>query len=225
MFLFKSLFRWIGIFNCVLLGATSVFAQGMVVVYDFFQDFDYDRDGVESYTDPSSGLKLTLESGPYNWESLDAQGAPRLYIQNLGLQMLPGTNGYSMTLTFNKAVRLNSYTNSVINGGESQTDSSDNIIRLSYQNTDYDITNHSFTAGNETHTMPSALGALTINANDPITLTHLNADNKGFIAWEKLSVTVIPEIKNYSLFAGIIYTGAMIIFLALRNRNSSESSG
>lgn len=225
MFLFKSLFRWIGLFNCVLLGATNVFAQGMVVVYDFYDDFAYDYDGEESYTDPSSGLKLTLQSGPYDWESQVSQRAPRLYIEFAGLLMGSGTNGYSMKLTFNKAVRLNSYTNSVIYGGDQDTDSSDNIIRLSYQNTDYDITDHSFSTVSETHTMPSALGALTISANDPITLTHLNGDNKGFIAWEKLSVTVIPEIKNYSLFAGIIYTGAMIIFLALRNRNSSGSSG
>ena len=207
------------VFTAVLLGAQCVWSQSMLVTYDFFNDFDYDHDGVESYTDTASGLRLTLQTGAgFDWEWQDTNNAPKLYIESGGLMIMRGTHRYEMTLTFNKDVQILSYTNNSITGPESHTDNSDNTLRFTYNSVDYDITNHASGDTSQENAILAELKAITIAANTPIQLTHLNPDGRGHIYWKELKIKVIPEHSNYGLYTGMIVSGILILTLAIHQR-------
>ena len=217
--MFKNCKLRVFVFTAVLLGAQSVWSQSMLVTYDFFNDFDYDDDGVESYTDTASGLRLTLQTGDgFDWEWQDINNAPKLYIESGGLMIMRGTHGYEMTLTFNKDVQILSYTNNSITGPVSHTDNSDNTLRFTYNSVDYDIKNHASGDTSQENAILAELKAITIAANTPIQLTHLNPDGSGHIYWKELKVKVIPEHSSYGLFTGMIVSGILILSLAIHQR-------
>jgi hypothetical protein len=128
-----------------------------------------------------------------------------------------GTNGFQLSFSFSKTVRLNTFTTFAGKDGRpSDTDFDDKTLRFTMADGSslFDLTS---AGGNfdrlTTHDFPPSV---TVEANTPVTLTYLDPNEQlRFFQWDKITVQVIPEPGTYALWGGLLI-GAFALYRRLK---------
>lgn len=196
-------FKYLGISALSLSFALNSSAQ--IATFNFDVSNFLDRPSAV-FNDATHDINLTVTAlGNYDWRNGDLSG-PNLNLQPTDLQFSgSSTNGFQLSFSFSKTVRLNTFTTSLGKDGRpSDIDFDDKTLRFTKADGSslFDLTS----AGGQfdrytTHDFPPSV---TVEANTPITLTYLDPnDANRFLAWDRMTVQVIPEPGTYALWGGL----------------------
>lgn len=177
------------------------------------------------FNDATHDIDLTVTAlGNYDWINGDQSG-PSLNLQptDLWFATFTGTasNGFQLSFSFSKTVRLNTFTTSLGKiGNPSDSDFDDKILRFTKADGSalFDITS---AGGNfnldTTHDFPPSV---TVDANTPIILTYLDPnEGSGILSWDRITVQVIPEPSTYALWGGLLI-GAFALHRRFKKNNT-----
>jgi hypothetical protein len=169
------------------------------------------------FNDAANDINLTITAlGNYDWRNGDLSG-PNLQLSfddlvfNRPTSTGNATDGFQMSFSFSKAVRLNNFTIAFGKDGRpSDTDFDDKTLAFTKADGS-SLFNLTSANGNFDQNTINDFPSVTVEANTPITLTYFDPNEEGrFLTWDKMTVQVIPEPSTYALWGGLFVTAIAI---------------